>query len=174
MASSPACATSFSQGGYCHCPTTPIIMSPLPRQVSQLLLAPTSYLFFPFLTSSAPDQNAQNPRGHDHQRSTSSSSGTGNAASLETDRSPPPRSSSSSSTPLPPSPVEFDTNAAIALAFLLGSATALGASSVYRRFFKRIKSAEWITPDSLKRKRWITGVVTRCVLSSNQHPPIDL
>jgi hypothetical protein len=35
--------------------------------------------------------------------------------------------------------------------------------AVYRRFFKRIKGAEWITPDLLERKRWITGIVTRCV-----------
>ncbi|KAI0283522.1 hypothetical protein BC826DRAFT_1059767 [Russula brevipes] len=54
----------------------------------------------------------------------------------------------------------FDSDAIITLAFLLGSATTLGASSVYRRFFKRIKNAGWVTPDLLERKRWITGVVT--------------
>ena len=31
------------------------------------------------------------------------------------------------------------------LAFLLGSATALGSSSVYHCFLKRIKNAEWVT-----------------------------
>ena len=49
------------------------------------------------------------------------------------------------------------------LSFLLGSASALGVSFVYRRFFKRIKDAEWITPDLVGRKRWITGIVTRWV-----------
>jgi len=38
--------------------------------------------------------------------------------------------------------------------------TALGASIIYRRFFKRIKNAEWVTPDMLGRRRWISGVVT--------------
>ena len=46
---------------------------------------------------------------------------------------------------------------------LLDSATALGVSSVHRRFFKRIKGAEWTSPALLERKGWITGIVTRCV-----------
>ena len=46
---------------------------------------------------------------------------------------------------------------------LLDSASALGVSSVHRRFFKRIKGAEWTSPDLLERKGWITGIVTRCV-----------
>ncbi|KAI9457064.1 mitochondrion protein [Russula earlei] len=57
-------------------------------------------------------------------------------------------------------PLPLDSTGLIAFAFLLGSATALGASSVYRRFFKRINNAEWVTPDLLKHRRWITGVVT--------------
>ncbi|KAI0255630.1 hypothetical protein BJV78DRAFT_689180 [Lactifluus subvellereus] len=56
--------------------------------------------------------------------------------------------------------LQLETNTLIALAFLLGSATTLGTSSIYRRFFKRIKNAEWVTPNLLKRKRWIAGVVT--------------
>jgi endonuclease YncB( thermonuclease family) len=92
-----------------------------------------------------PGQNAQKSRGHEHQR----------AASRGTD----PDSGEASPEPTPP--VQLDTNAAgIALAFLLGSATARGASAAYRRFFKRIKNAEWITPDVLRRRRWITGIVT--------------
>ena len=51
----------------------------------------------------------------------------------------------------------------IRLSFL-GSARTLSASTVYHRFVKRIRSAEWITPDLLTRKWWITGIVTRCVL----------
>ncbi|KAH9966185.1 hypothetical protein BGW80DRAFT_744202 [Lactifluus volemus] len=57
-------------------------------------------------------------------------------------------------------PLQLDSKTLVTLAFLLGSATTLGASSIYRRFFKRIKNAEWVTPTMLKRKRWITGVVT--------------
>jgi hypothetical protein len=100
--------------------------------------AHSSLLFLPL--SYPPGQDAQKPGSHEHQRADSTGTGSGE----DPERSP-------------------DTNAIIALAFLFGSATALGASSVYRRFFKRIKNAEWITPDLLKRKRWITGVVTRCV-----------
>jgi hypothetical protein len=124
-------------------------MSRKPRQVWEPL-AHSSLLFLPL--TYAPGQDAQKLGGHKHQRAASTGTGTGEA-SPDPDRPPPP--------------VQLDTNAAaaaIALAFLFGSATALGASSVYRRFFKRIKNAEWITPDLLGRKRWITGIVTRCVL----------
>ena len=47
-----------------------------------------------------------------------------------------------------PPPVQLDTNAAIALALLssrIGYRTQ--EPSVYHRFIKRIKNAEWITPD---------------------------
>jgi hypothetical protein len=70
-------------------------------------------------------------------------------------------------------PAQLETNSLIALAFFLGCATALGTSSIYRRFFKRIKNAEWVTPNLLKRKRWITGVVTRCVEAVSQITPTD-
>jgi hypothetical protein len=141
-------------------------MPPSPRQVWQQL-ARSTWLFFPF--TSAPvvhddkDKDAQQQSsGHNRQLLRATSSGTGSSeASSDPDRSP---RSPLSPLPLPPLPVELDTNAAIALAFLLGSATTLGASIVYRRFFRRIRSAEWITPDLLGRKRWITGVVTRCVV----------
>ena len=115
--------------------------SPL-RQVSEAFTRGSLLLFFPL--THAPDREAQQPGGH-----TTPRGACGSAANPDSDRSP--------------LPVEFDTNAAIALAFFLGSATALGASSVYRRFFKRIKNAEWITPELLGGKRWITGIVTRCV-----------
>ena len=123
------------------------------------------WLFFPFTSASVHDDQddkdkdapLQSSRHNRHHATTT----TGN-----TEASPDPGQSTwSPSLPLsPPLPVELDTNAAtIALAFLLGSAATLGASTVYRRFFKRIRSAEWITPDLLGRKRWITGVVTRSV-----------
>ena len=110
-------------------------------------LAGGSLLFFPL--THAPDRDAQ--KGHKHQPTTNTSAG---GSSADPDRTPPP----------------VDTKAAIALAFLLGSATALGASSLYRRFFRRIKNAEWITPDLLGGKRWITGIVTRCVLCDPASP----
>ena len=124
--------------------------SPPLRQVWEPL-AGGSLLFFPL--THAPDRDAQKAGGHKHQPTANTSAGGSSGGS---DRTRPP--------------VQFDTNAAIALAFLLGSATALGASSVYRRFFRRIKNAEWITPDLLGGKRWITGIVTRCVLCDPASP----
>lgn len=132
--------------------------SPLPQIYEPV--ARTSSLFF-----SLPGKDAQKSRGHKHQRANSMGTGPDSGeTSPEPDPSPPPP---------PPLPVQLDANAAagIALAaFLLGSATALGASSAYRRFFKRIKNAEWITPDVLRRKRWITGIVTRYVLWGFTYP----
>jgi len=130
-------------------------MSPSLRQVWQSL-ARSSWLFFPFTSTSAHDKDSDAQKSSDHNRGqravAARSSGTGRSETSSSD--PPP----------PPLELELDTNKTIALAaFLLGSATALGTSTVYRRFFKRIKNAEWITPDLLRRKRWITGVVTRCV-----------
>ncbi|KAH9003774.1 nuclease [Lactarius hatsudake] len=58
-------------------------------------------------------------------------------------------------------PDQPDTNATIALAFLLGSATTLSTYAIYRRFFTRLASAEWVTPSMLRRRPWVTGVVTR-------------
>jgi hypothetical protein len=45
--------------------------------------------------------------------------------------------------------------------FFLGSVSTLGATFVYRRYFRRLRTAEWVTPDILQRKRWVRGVVTR-------------
>ncbi|KZT05030.1 nuclease [Laetiporus sulphureus 93-53] len=45
-------------------------------------------------------------------------------------------------------------------AFCLGSASTLGGVYVYRRHFKRILNADWVTPDVLRRKRLIKGLVT--------------
>ncbi|KAG1750368.1 uncharacterized protein EDB91DRAFT_1217039 [Suillus paluster] len=44
--------------------------------------------------------------------------------------------------------------------FFLGSVSTLGATFVYRRYFRRLRTAEWVTPDILQRKRWVRGVVT--------------
>ncbi|KAF8496188.1 nuclease [Russula emetica] len=131
-------------------------MSPSLRKVWQPI-ARSSWLFFPFTSASVHDkedaQQSTESTGHDSQRrAASSSTGSSSSSSSDVSSSDPDRS------PLPN--VELDTNAVIALAFLLGSATALGASTVYHRFFKRFRSAEWITPDFFGRKRWITGVVT--------------
>jgi hypothetical protein len=45
--------------------------------------------------------------------------------------------------------------------FFLGSVSTLGATFVYRRYFRRLRTAEWVTPDILQQKRWVRGVVTR-------------
>ncbi|KAH7924409.1 staphylococcal nuclease [Leucogyrophana mollusca] len=45
-------------------------------------------------------------------------------------------------------------------AFALGSVSTLAAAFTYRRYFRRLRTSEWITPDVLARKRWIKGVVT--------------
>ncbi|KAN0142060.1 hypothetical protein V8E53_000522 [Lactarius tabidus] len=47
------------------------------------------------------------------------------------------------------------------VAFILGSATVFGTSSIYQRYFMSLASAEWISPNILRRRPWITGVVTR-------------
>ncbi|TFK47134.1 staphylococcal nuclease [Heliocybe sulcata] len=49
----------------------------------------------------------------------------------------------------------------LALASLsLGSASTLLAARVYRRWFRRIPNADWVTPDILQKRRWLKGVVT--------------
>ncbi|KAH7912076.1 SNase-domain-containing protein [Hygrophoropsis aurantiaca] len=51
--------------------------------------------------------------------------------------------------------------AVIALsAFALGSVSTIAATITYRRYLCRLRTSEWITPDILKRRRWIKGVVT--------------
>ncbi|KAF8824498.1 hypothetical protein HHX47_DHR8000324 [Lentinula edodes] len=46
-------------------------------------------------------------------------------------------------------------------AFAAGAITAIGASRIYSRYFKRIQNSDWITPESFQKKRWIKGIVTR-------------
>jgi hypothetical protein len=45
--------------------------------------------------------------------------------------------------------------------FALGSASTLASSTIYRRYFRRIRDAAWVTPDILKRKQWVKGRVVR-------------
>jgi hypothetical protein len=45
--------------------------------------------------------------------------------------------------------------------FALGSASTMIAAFVYRRFFRRLRTGDWITPDVFSKKKWIKGVVTR-------------
>ena len=45
--------------------------------------------------------------------------------------------------------------------FTLGSATTMSAAMIYKRFGRRIRNVDWVTPTLLNRKRWIKGVVTR-------------
>ncbi|KAG0693870.1 hypothetical protein DFH29DRAFT_785082, partial [Suillus ampliporus] len=44
--------------------------------------------------------------------------------------------------------------------FFLGCVSTLGATSVYRRYFGRLRTVEWVTPDVFERRRWVRGVVT--------------
>ncbi|KAI0041676.1 staphylococcal nuclease [Auriscalpium vulgare] len=80
--------------------------------------------------------------------------------------------------PPPPSPAIIDLSSArealtqifdqpalpseiiIAAAFLVGAVTTGGGSAAYRRYFKRIPNSGWVSPNMLKRRRWIKGVVT--------------
>jgi hypothetical protein len=60
--------------------------------------------------------------------------------------------------------VVHDSPGALSLAFVLGVATAMSAGRVHRRYFRRLQNGEWLTPDVLHGKRWIRGIVTKCVL----------
>jgi hypothetical protein len=55
---------------------------------------------------------------------------------------------------LPPSVIVLTT-------FTLGSATAMSVVMIHKRFGRRIRNVDWVTPALLSRKRWIKGVVTR-------------
>lgn len=58
---------------------------------------------------------------------------------------------------------EFDAlppSVAVLATFALGSATAMSGILVYKRFGRRIRNSEWVTPKLLTRKRWLKGVVT--------------
>ncbi|PPR00271.1 hypothetical protein CVT26_009023 [Gymnopilus dilepis] len=81
----------------------------------------------------------------------------------------------SSSKKDPTDPHAVDDNAAIALwrkfhelppsmlalaAFSLGSVTAVSSVMVYRRYGRRIRNVNHLTPDVLTGKRWLKGVVT--------------
>jgi len=50
---------------------------------------------------------------------------------------------------------------AVLTIFTLGSATAMSTVVAYKRFGRRIRNVDWVTPALLSRKRWIKGVVTR-------------
>lgn len=50
-----------------------------------------------------------------------------------------------------------------ASAFVAGIATIGISHRIYRTQFRRIRNSDWVTPDILERKKWIRGVVTRCV-----------
>ncbi|KAJ7746604.1 hypothetical protein B0H16DRAFT_941717 [Mycena metata] len=52
-------------------------------------------------------------------------------------------------------------------AFAFGSATTLSGTFLYRRYFRRFKTGDWITPDVFARKRWVKGMVTSVGDSDN-------
>jgi hypothetical protein len=45
--------------------------------------------------------------------------------------------------------------------FAVGSFTTVTSALVYRRYFRRIPTGDWVTPDVFSKRRWIKGVVTR-------------
>ena len=47
------------------------------------------------------------------------------------------------------------------LVFVLGAASGAGAILAWRRWGMRLRTAEWVTPNELARRRWVRGVVTR-------------
>lgn len=49
------------------------------------------------------------------------------------------------------------------VAFALGGASSLGGALLYARYGRRIRNTDWITPNLFTRKRWIRGIVTKCV-----------
>ncbi|KAJ6460362.1 hypothetical protein C8R47DRAFT_1161010 [Mycena vitilis] len=52
-------------------------------------------------------------------------------------------------------------------AFALGSITTLSSGIMYRRYFRRLKNGDWITPDVFAKKRWVKGMVTSVGDSDN-------
>ncbi|KAJ6577334.1 hypothetical protein B0H19DRAFT_1119223 [Mycena capillaripes] len=52
-------------------------------------------------------------------------------------------------------------------AFALGSITTVSGAMVYRRYFRRIRNGDWITPDVFAKKRWVKGMVTSVGDSDN-------
>ncbi|KAI5983244.1 hypothetical protein EDC04DRAFT_2592021 [Pisolithus marmoratus] len=47
-----------------------------------------------------------------------------------------------------------------AVAFITGIATGACGVFVWHRWLRRIRTADWVTPDVLARKRWVKGIVT--------------
>jgi hypothetical protein len=61
---------------------------------------------------------------------------------------------------------KFDelTPAGVSLAtFVLGSVSGISSIFLYKRFGRRVRNSEWVTPKLLTKKRWLKGVVTRLV-----------
>lgn len=50
------------------------------------------------------------------------------------------------------------------IAFSLGVASSTGGALLYARYGRRIRNADWITPDLFAKKRWIRGIVTRSAI----------
>jgi len=56
-----------------------------------------------------------------------------------------------------------------AIAILSTSIATLYGAAVYKRHFKRLSNAEWITPNLLTQQRWVRGIVTSVGDSDNFH-----
>jgi len=53
----------------------------------------------------------------------------------------------------------------VALIFFgLGFACSTGGALLYARYGRRMRTTDWIVPAYFQERRWIRGVVTRCVV----------
>ncbi|KAJ7178853.1 hypothetical protein C8R43DRAFT_974465 [Mycena crocata] len=52
-------------------------------------------------------------------------------------------------------------------ALALGCLSTVSGTLVYRRYFRRMKNGDWVTPDVFAQKRWVKGMVTSVGDSDN-------
>lgn len=57
-------------------------------------------------------------------------------------------------------PLKYQLGITFASGVIMTSCTA----RVYRRYLRRIRNSEWVTPDIIKKKRWLKGKVTRYIV----------
>ena len=65
----------------------------------------------------------------------------------------------------PPHPLSWEALSAqphtLAAGITIGAVSVFIGTKVYRRYFRRIRNADWITSDMYKDRRWIKGKVVR-------------
>ena len=60
---------------------------------------------------------------------------------------------------------ELPTPVAAGIIFGLGSVATVSTVLIHKRYARRVRNSDWVTPTLLTRKRWLKGVVTRWVRS---------